>query len=121
MADQVHKCSAKIFNGWMTPHVCGNTAKHEHDGVMYCKTHHPPTVAAKEKARSEAWKAKWARECAIREKAAAARDERDRRAALFPELLEALVDVMFRHVPFSDKSEYAEKARAVIAKSTQES
>jgi hypothetical protein len=38
--------------------------------------------------------------------------------AAAPELLEALVDVMFRHVPFSDKSPYAEKARAVIAKAT---
>lgn len=38
--------------------------------------------------------------------------------AAAPDLLEALVDVMFRHVPFSDKSEYAEKARAAIAKAT---
>lgn len=36
--------------------------------------------------------------------------------AAAPELLEALVDVMFRHVPFENKSEYAEKARAAIAK-----
>lgn len=38
--------------------------------------------------------------------------------AAAPELLEALVDVMFRHVPFSDKSAYAEKARVAIAKAT---
>lgn len=36
------------------------------------------------------------------------------------ELLEALVDVMFRHVPFSNKAEYAEQARAVIAKAAGE-
>lgn len=41
-------------------------------------------------------------------------------AAGVPELLEVLVDVMFRHVPFSDKSAYAEKARAAIAKATGE-
>lgn len=40
--------------------------------------------------------------------------------AAAPELLEALVDVMFRHVPFDNKSEYATKARAVIAKATGE-
>ena len=40
--------------------------------------------------------------------------------AAAPELLEALVDVMFRHVPFSIKADYAEKARAAIAKATGE-
>jgi hypothetical protein len=36
------------------------------------------------------------------------------------ELVEALADVMFRHVPFTNKAEYAEKARAAIAKATGE-
>lgn len=40
--------------------------------------------------------------------------------AAAPELLEALVDVMFRHVQFDNKSEYANKARAAIAKATGE-
>lgn len=40
--------------------------------------------------------------------------------AAAPELLEALVDVMFRHVPFENKSAYAAKARAAIAKATGE-
>ena len=55
-------------------------------------------------AASEASKAKAKRENALRDAA--------------PELLEALVDVMFRHVPFGNKSEYANKARAAIAKAT---
>ena len=36
------------------------------------------------------------------------------------ELVEALADVMFRHVPFTNKAEYAEKARAALAKATGE-
>jgi hypothetical protein len=36
------------------------------------------------------------------------------------ELVEALADVMFRHVPFSNKAEYADKARAALAKATGE-
>lgn len=48
------------------------------------------------------------------------RDANARLIAAAPELLEVLVDVMFRHVPFSNKAEYAEKARAAIAKATGE-
>lgn len=47
-------------------------------------------------------------------------DANARLIAAAPELLEALVDVMFRHVPFSIKADYAEKARAAIAKATGE-
>ena len=50
-------------------------------------------------------------------------DECDANARLIsaaPDLLEALVDVMFRHVPFSNKEAYAEKARAAILKATGE-
>jgi hypothetical protein len=35
-------------------------------------------------------------------------------------LVGALADVMFRHVPFTNKAEYAEKARAALAKATGE-
>jgi hypothetical protein len=44
--------------------------------------------------------------------------ERDRLKEINEELLDALVDVMFRHVPFSNKAHYANHARAVIAKAT---
>ena len=44
--------------------------------------------------------------------------ERDKPKEINEELLDALVDVMFRHVPFSNKAHYANHARAVIAKAT---
>jgi hypothetical protein len=40
--------------------------------------------------------------------------------AAAPDLLDALVEVMLRHVPFSNKEAYAEKAREAIAKATGE-
>jgi hypothetical protein len=42
------------------------------------------------------------------------------RAKARPDLLDALVEVMLRHVPFSNKEPYAEKAREAIAKATGE-
>jgi hypothetical protein len=42
------------------------------------------------------------------------------RAKSRPDLLDALVEVMLRHVPFSNKEAYAEKAREAIAKATGE-
>jgi hypothetical protein len=71
-------------------YTCGRTAKYEHLGKWYCKTHHPPTVWAKREARSVEWNKQFAaRQLAIKE-AQAAKDEAARRAALYPELLEAL-------------------------------
>ena len=39
--------------GWRYSPPCQNYGKYEHDGKLYCKAHHPPTVDAKnaEKAR----------------------------------------------------------------------
>jgi hypothetical protein len=42
------------------------------------------------------------------------------RAKARPDILDALVEVMLRHVPFSNKEAYAEKARESIAKATGE-
>lgn len=44
--------------------------------------------------------------------------ERDKLKEINKELLDALVYVMFRHVPFSNKADYANRARAVVAKAT---
>ena len=53
-----HTCEGHVFsNYWSRP--CGKSAAHEHEGRWYCKTHHPPTVAAKSAARSELLQAKW--------------------------------------------------------------
>ena len=55
----------------------------EHEGQFYCKMHHPPTAKAKKDANYEAHYSKWQAD-------RAAAKELARRAACFPELLEAL-------------------------------
>jgi hypothetical protein len=87
----VHKCPAKVCStGSFWSHACGVTARHEHNGVMYCKTHHPPTAQAKDAARRAAWQADFDARQAIRAAEYAASKERDRRAELFPVLLRVL-------------------------------
>lgn len=54
---------------------CQHNGSLEHDGKMWCKTHHPPTVEAKEKAKSAKWEAEYQ-----------ARKENDRRQAIEREL-----------------------------------
>jgi hypothetical protein len=70
--------------------LCGRGAKYEHDGKWYCKTHHPPTVDAKNAARNAAWQCKWDEQERILKAAESARNERERRAALFDDLLDSL-------------------------------
>jgi len=84
-----HTCEGHVFhNYWSRP--CGKSAAHEHEGHWYCKTHHPPTVAAKIAARSELLQAKWdAERGAARAKRLAA-DEQKRRADCYDDLLDAL-------------------------------
>ena len=84
-----HKCCVKVGRGFGF-YTCSKTAKYEHLGKWYCKTHHPPTVWEKREARNAEWNKEFAaRQLAIKE-AQAAKDEAARRAALYPELLEAL-------------------------------
>jgi hypothetical protein len=84
-----HKCCGMVGNVFAR-YTCGRTAQYEHLGKWYCKTHHPPTVWAKREARSAEWNKEFAaRQLAIKE-AQAAKVEAARRAALYPELLEAL-------------------------------
>jgi hypothetical protein len=86
-----HTCVGRAWSpGAFRSHQCGKTAAYEHDGQWYCKTHHPPTIAAKANAREEERDRKWRYEKSLRDKADAERAEMKRRAALFPELLEAL-------------------------------
>src|SRR3954467_4780684 len=51
-----HACPKKMDSGRGLGygHVCGKNAAHEHDGVYFCKLHHPPTVLAKNAARNAA-------------------------------------------------------------------
>ena len=84
-----HKCCVKVGRGFGF-YTCSKTAKYEHLGKWYCKTHHPPTVWEKREARNAEWNKEFAaRQLAIKE-AQAAKNEAARRAALYPELLEAL-------------------------------
>jgi hypothetical protein len=89
-ADKKH-CEGRIKSefGWAGTR-CNKTASLEHEGKHYCKLHHPPTIAAKREAQNAKWRAQWEARDKAAERAHAAAKERDRRAALFPELLEAL-------------------------------
>jgi len=46
------KCDGLIWSGFRES-FCGRTAKYEHDGRHFCKTHHPPTVQEKRVAADE--------------------------------------------------------------------
>ncbi len=84
-----HKC-CHMVGSVFAQYACDRNAKYEHLGKWYCKTHHPPTVWEKREARNAEWNKEFAaRQLAIKE-AQAAKDEAARRAALYPELLEAL-------------------------------
>ncbi len=84
-----HICCGKVWGGFGF-HRCGRGAKYAHEGNWYCKTHHPPTVKQKKEAWLMALKEKCDAERKAWEEAAAAKAETERRAALYPELLEAL-------------------------------
>ena len=88
-----HTCEKVIWSGFYKRR-CSKKAKHEHEGHWYCKTHHPPTVRAKTDARTEKWKKEWA---AKREQDAleeAQRAEQQRRATLYPDLIQAMQNIV---------------------------
>ena len=110
----VLKCPATVFDVW-GKHICSRGATHEHDGRYYCKSHHPPTVAAKIKARNEAWEEKFAREAVELEAKLALAREQERRAALFPEMLTGLQIIADSE---QEDSKIGCIARALVAKAT---
>lgn len=85
-----HTCPAKVYGGSYLGHRCSRNAAYEHEGVFFCKTHHPPTVKAKDEKRHEEWRRKWDEEKAARKVAEDARKEMERKASCFDEMLEAL-------------------------------
>jgi hypothetical protein len=86
-----HKCCARVWSsGGYHHHSCGRTAGYEHEGKRYCKTHHPPTVKAKNEERDRKWLEKYSYKRAVEEEAAKARAEQERRAECYSDLLEAL-------------------------------
>ena len=111
MADK-HICCGKVLGGFGF-HRCGRGAKYAHEGNWYCKTHHPPTVKQKSEAWRTAFEERLDAERKAREEAAAAKAETERRAALYPELL----DVLLRIATVNAMDyEYQAWARAAIAK-----
>lgn len=106
-----HTCCGEIWHGFGF-NRCGRGAKYAHEGNWYCKTHHPPTVKQKNEAWRTALEEKRDAERKVREEAAAAKAETERRAALYPELLEALNNI---EVSTHDAMTAA-LARAAIAK-----
>jgi hypothetical protein len=107
-----HTCCGSVWGGFAF-HRCGIGAKYAHEGNWYCKTHHPPTAQQKKEAWRTALKEKWDAERKAWEEAAAAKAETERRAALYPELLEALRRIATVNAM---DYEYQAWARAAIAK-----
>lgn len=89
MTDQ-HKCPHRVFSGRGFSHVCEKKAAYEHDGIWFCKTHHPPTVAQKNKEREDGWRAKWAEQDAERKRKKEETAAQERIVELFPKLVNAL-------------------------------
>ena len=114
-----HKCDGTIFGEYRL-YRCGVTAKHEHEGSWYCKTHHPPTVKAKGDARSANLRAKlYAERDAAQAKKLAA-DEQKQRADCYDDLFEALRLIATAENSALDLAYCKGIARAAIAKATGE-
>jgi hypothetical protein len=60
MSTEKHTCqgTAGTYRSFHR-YTCGKTASLEHEGKWYCKRHHPPTIKAKDAARSAKWDAEW--------------------------------------------------------------
>ena len=116
-----HTCEGHVFFNYLS-RPCGKSAAHEHEGHWYCKTHHPPTVKAKDAARSAKFRAKlYAERDAAQAKRLAA-DEQKQRADCYDDLLTELrliagtdpVDAAL------DPQRAVRVARAAIARATGE-
>ena len=94
-------CCHTKWGGFGATTLCRNRAAVEHEGRHYCGVHNPVRKAEKQEAYTAALHAKWDSEAKQRAAKQAADAERDRRAALYPELLEALQDLI-RELVLSD-------------------
>lgn len=117
MSAAKHKCEGRVWHSSFHHSECGRNAAYEHEGAHFCKTHHPPTVAAKQATRNAEWKAAFDLRSAAQKEERAKAAERDRRAELFPELLDAL-----KAATCTIELEYGRDScptyRALIAKAT---
>ena len=114
-----HKCDGTIF-GEYWPYRCGVTAKHEHEGSWYCKTHHPPTIKAKDAARSAKFRATLGAERDAAQAKKLAADEQKQRADCYDDLLEALRLIATAENSALDLAYCKGIARAAISKATGE-
>ena len=114
-----HKCDGTIFGGYRQ-YRCGVTAKHEYEGSWYCKTHHPPTVKAKDAARSAKFRAKLDAERDAAQAKKLAADEQKQRADCYDDLFEALRLIATAENSALDLAYCKGLARAAISKATGE-
>ena len=114
-----HKCDTTIYGDYW-PYRCGVTAKHEYEGSWYCKTHHPPTVKAKDAARSAKFRAKLDAERDAAQAKRLAADEQKQRADCYDDLLEALRLIATAENSALDLAYCKGIARAAISKATGE-
>lgn len=84
------RCSVVVFSGSYAGHACPNKGKVHRDGDWYCGVHDPVRAAerrAKQKKKGDAEFQAYQERVARQD---AERKERNRRADLFPELVDAL-------------------------------
>ena len=114
-----HTCAGHVFSDYRS-RTCGKSAAHEHEGHWYCKTHHPPTVKAKDAARSAKFRAKLDAERDAAQAKKLAADEQKQRADCYDDLLEALRLIATAENSALDLAYCKGIARAAIAKATGE-
>jgi hypothetical protein len=88
MSELKPTCCKKVGT-WLT-NTCGKPSKVVHEGKHYCGIHNPIAIAEKYAVKTAAWHAEWAARDVSRDAAKAKQLEIERRAACYPELLEAL-------------------------------
>jgi hypothetical protein len=91
MTKEKHKCCEIVWPaGAFRGHQCHNSAKIQRDGKWLCGTHDPVAVIEKRNKKNAELRAEAAVRQRLQAEAAAKRNEQERRADCFPELLEAL-------------------------------
>ena len=126
MTTAKHKCCGTVLPaGAYRTHPCHNGAKIQRDGKWYCGTHDPVAIKEKRDKKNAEHNAKWEADQKLRAEAAAKRNEQERRAACFPDLLEALIwhrdaldlgDFAFYEKHGFSISEVMPRTRAIVKK-----
>jgi hypothetical protein len=126
MTTEKHKCCGSVWPaGAYRSYPCHHNAKVERDGKWYCGTHDPVAIKEKQDKKKAESDARWKASQKLQAEAAAKRNEQERRAACFPELLEALKwhrdaldlgDVAFYERHGFNVSEVMPRTRAIVKK-----